>query len=298
MCRVIVYAAVIILCIVQSHDSSASGKLRVVASLYPQAHFASEVGGHHVEVITLTPGGIDPHEYEPSARDMVSIWDAGVFIFHGAGIDPWAERIVKGLKERNVLTVHISENFSLLRARDGTGEGRFDPHIWLDPLLASKEVEIIRDALMGADPANAGTYENNSRAFTQKILELHRRYEVGLRDCVIRDLIITHDSLRYLAQRYHLQVLPITGLSPEEEPSPLRMTRIIRDARARGIRHVFTEPLVSARLAGTIAREIGAVTLPFHPFDGLTRDEMEAKRGYISVMDENLHNLRLALSCT
>jgi zinc transport system substrate-binding protein len=297
MFRFIMFALFIVSFSLQPHLSSAAGKLRVVTSIYPLAHFASEVGGEHAEVITLTPGGIDPHEYEPSVRDLMRIWDAGVFIFHGAGIDPWAERVRKDLGEKGVLTVYMSQELDLPGNGDESLSDSDDPHPWLDPLLARKEVQIIRDALVRADPVHAETYGKNSEAFTGRLLLLHRRYEDGLRDCEIRDIIIAHDSLRYLARRYSLQVLPITGISPGEEPSPRRMARIIRFARGKKIRYIFTEPLVSSRIAETIAREVGAATLPFHTFGGLTKDEMDMKRGYISVMDENLHNLRLALSC-
>jgi zinc transport system substrate-binding protein len=297
MFRVIPFCLVIVCFSLQSSPASATGKLRIVASVYPLAHFVSEVGGEHAEVITLTPGGIDPHEYEPSVRDLMRIWEAGVFVFHGAGIDPWAERVRKDLEAGGILTVHMFRDLNIPVGGDESPTYGQDPHTWLDPLLAHKEVQIIRDALVRADPAHAETYGKNSEAFMERLLLLHGRFEEGLRDCAIRDIIITHDSLSYFAKRYRLKVLPITGISPEEEPSPRRMVRIIRFAIEKKIRYIFTEPLVSSRTAEAIAREAGAATFPFHTFGGLTKDEMDRKRSYVSVMDENLRNLRMALSC-
>lgn len=275
------------------HFSDASLRLKAVATLYPLAHFAEQVGGDYVEVINITPGGTDPHEYEPTAKDIMKVWASNVFIFNGAGLDPWAEKIHNDLKKKGKLTLNMSEHFDLLRGEEGV----YDSHIWLDPLIAVKEVEIIRDVFIEADPEHADYYRENSTAYINKLLGLHEKYKVGLKTCRIRDIIVSHDAFRYLARRYNLTVLPISGISPEGEPSPRKMAGIIEIARKKNIRYVFTEPLVSPKIAKTLSREIGADILVLNPLEGLTKSDVKEGKTYISIMEQNLNNLRLALSC-
>lgn len=274
--------------------SDASNKLKVAASFYPLAHFAEQVGGDKVEIIKIIPGGADPHEYEPTAKDMVKIQTSQVFIFNGAGLEPWAERILGKLKKKGVLTLQMSENFKL---RGEEGGSKYDPHIWLDPLFAVKEVELIRDILVRADPANGDYYRDRCAVYTGRLLQLHERYDRGLKSCKNRDIVVSHNAFGYLAGRYGFEVYAITGLSPEEEPSPRRMAEIIKLSKAKNIKYVFTELLVSPKIAQTIANEVGAEVLVFNHASELSDNDIMAGKTYISVMDENLNNLRLALSC-
>lgn len=265
----------------------------MAASFYPLAHFAEQVGVEHVRVEHIMPAGAEPHEYEPSPRDIRRVWEARVFVFHGAGLDPWAEKLHRELAEKGTLTVHMTEHFDLLPAR-GTNH---DPHIWLDPLMAVKMVEVIRDALIQADPRHGDAYRRNGDDYAAGLSELHRKFEEGLRSCRLRDIIVTHDAFRYLARRYGLKSRSLAGVSPEEEPSPRKMADIVRFARQKGIRYIFYETLAGPRLAETIAREVDGETLPLNPVGGLSKEELRAGKTYISLMEENLRNLRLAMSC-
>lgn len=274
--------------------SDASDKLKVAASFYPLAHFAEQIGGEKVEIIKIIPGNAEPHEYEPTAKDIVKIQTARVFIFNGAGLEPWAERILGDLKKKGILTLQMAEHFALLRNKK---DAKYDPHIWLDPLFAIKEVELIRDIFIRADPANEDYYKSNCALYTAKLLLLNDRYDRGLKLCKNRDIVVSHNAFGYLSGRYGFEVHAITGLSPEEEPSPRRMAEIVRIARAKNIKYIFTELLVSPKIAETIAHEIGAKILVFSHVSGLTDNDIMAGKTYISVMDENLKNLRMALSC-
>ena len=299
MGKFIITASIFLVAVFAYGIPAASEKLMVTVSSYPLAHFAEQVGGEHVKVVNITPEGVDPHEYEPTARDMMKIWTAQVFIFSGAGLDPWGERVRDDLRKRGVLIICMTEHFELLRNGEDAryGNGRYDPHIWLDPLLVMQEVEIIRDTFIRADPENESSYRNNSIVYSDKLAMLHRRYSEELKNCQTSHIIVSHDALRYLAKRYDLKIHPIAGLSPEEEPTPRKMTEIVKLARENNIKYIFTEVLVSPRIAETIAREVGAETLVFNPAGGLTENEIRAGKTYISIMKENLVNLRTAMSC-
>jgi zinc transport system substrate-binding protein len=275
--------------------AGASGGLRVAASFYPLAHFAEQVGGRHVAVENIMPPGAEPHEYEPSPRDIKKIWESDVFMYHGGGLDPWAEKVGTQVGAEGLLTVRMTDHFNLLPA--GEGKDRRDPHIWLDPLLAWKEAEAIRDVFVKADPDHEEAYTENCTAYTDALYVLHRNYEIGLASCKRREIVVTHDAFGYLARRYGLTAYAVSGLSPEEEPSARKLALLTRLAREKEIRYIFFEVLASPSLAETIAREVGAETLVLNPLGGLTREETEAGETYISIMEANLKNLRLALEC-
>ncbi len=301
MARYLLIILIVVFCLFCYGISGASEKLNVVASFYPLAHFAEQVGSEHVKVVNIMPPGVEPHEFEPTPRDMKEIWGSKVFIFNGAGIDPWAERIQKTLKEKGILTVEISRNFILKKSaknkyRDFNND-MCDPHVWIDPLLAQKEIEIIRDAFIKVDPENEYAYRNNSVTYINKLSLLNKKYKEGLRSCKIRTIVVSHNAFSYLARRNNLNIIPLAGISPEEEPSPRRMAEISKIARNKNIQYIFFEPLVSPKVAKTVAREIGVKTLTLNPVEGLTEDEIMAGKDYISIMEENLQNLRKALSC-
>jgi len=284
---------------------SVEGKIKVVASFYPLAEFAKQVGGNNVEVVNMTPPGAEPHDFEPSPQDIVNAYSSNLFIFNGSGFDPWAEKIRPELENKGVAVINMTEYFDLLKGVEEHEEAEekdheaeeTDPHIWLDPVLAKKEVEIIRDALKKIDPINSELYESNATQYLTQLSVLDKKYKDGLASCNLRDLVASHGAFGYLAKRYALNVVSIAGFSPEEEPSPKRMAEIADLARSKKINYIFFETLVSPKLAETIAREIGAKTLVFNPIEGLTEDELEKGANYISVMEENLNNLRTALIC-
>ncbi len=182
------------------------------------------------------------------------------------------------------------------RRRDA-GAGPVDPHVWLDPVLAQAQVATIRAALERADPASAAAYADGARAFTDKLGALHEAYREGLRECARRSLVVSHGAFTYLARRYDLRQIAVTGGRPESEPSPADLAATVRAARREGARYVFVETLVSPRLAETLAREVGARILVLDPVEGLTREAAAAGRDYLSVMRENLERLRTGLEC-
>ena len=245
-------------------------------------------------MINKTPLSVDPHEYEPTAKDMINIQSARVFIFNGSSLDPWAERVQGELKSRGVHLLNMADHFDLLREERGV---KYDPHIWLDPLSAIREVELVRDTLIRANPVDEGYYRRNSAAYISKILMLHERYAYGLASCEKRDIIVSHDAFGYMAARYGFDICPVSGLSPEEEPSPRKMAEISDLAREKKINYIFTEVLVNPKIAETIAYEIGANILVLNPVSGMTDNDSRAGKDYIYLMYENLANLRVAMSC-
>lgn len=280
--------------------------LKVTASFYPLAHFSEKAGGQNIEVFMITPPGADSHDFEPTPRDIRRIRKSDLFIYNGAGLDPWAEKIEPTLRESGVKTLGMASKFTLLSAekedghdidRHGHGEGAFDPHIWLDPLMAAEQTTLIGEALATADPANASAYKTLSSRYAGELKALHEEFSSDLSKCATKDLVVAHDAFGYLGRRYGLNVIAVTGVFSGEEPSPRRIAEIIKIVRERSIKYIFFEPLTSPKIASTIANETGAEVLELNPLEGLTKDEEAKGADYASIMRANLANLRKALQC-
>jgi zinc transport system substrate-binding protein len=220
------------------------------------------------------------------------------------------------MKDQAAVVVNATEGLTLIRAdqpahdhahdkprgaRDkaaGTaGAAPLDPHVWLDPLLAQAQVEAIRAGLARAEPTHAAVFAENARRFTAALDALHEKFEQGLARCARRDMIVSHAAFTYLARRYRLLQVPIGGLTPESEPTPADLAAAVRFARKHRVKYVFFETLASAKVAETLAREVGARTLVLNPIEGLTAEEAAAGQGYVTLMEQNLANLRTALEC-
>lgn len=302
----IISGIVILLVNFAMNEKTQDERLTLSASFYPLAHFAGKAGGENVEVFMITPPGVESHDFEPTPRDIRKIRESAVFIYNGAGLDPWAERIAPTLEQAGVSTIEMTSHFTLLSVETDAAiengghehdDGGHDPHIWLDPLMAAGQVNLIGEALAAADPANAAAYRSHSSRYGAELMALHEEFSSGLMNCGTRDMIVAHDAFRYLAARYGLNIIPVVGVFSGEEPSPRRIAEVTRIAKEKSIRYIFFEPLASREIAQTIAREAGADVLELNPLEGLTKEEEAAGKDYISVMRGNLANMRKALQC-
>src|SRR5262249_47005607 len=242
-------------------NASAKPKPAVVASFYPLYEFARQVAGDHAVVTAMIPPGVEPHDWEPSPRDLARLEKSQVFVYNGAGFEPWADKLLANLRASRPEVVVATDGIELLRAdlpghrqerEAGKGAGasaRPDPHVWLDPVLARQQVEAIRAALARVDPDSAEHYAANMRAFGERLRGLAERYERGLAQCARREIVVSHASFTYPARRYRLTQVPVMGLSPDSEPSPTQLAQIVRFARRHDVKVIFFETLVSPKLA-------------------------------------------------
>lgn len=284
----------------KNNTSQTNATIKIAASFYPLAEFAKQVGGERVEIVNITPVGAEPHNFEPTPQDVAAIFSSKVFIFNGAGFDPWAEKLKLDLEQKGVITLNMSEYFDLISFEEEHEDEETedsDPHIWLDPVFAKKEIEIIRDTLTRVDPSNDSEYTNNAAHYIDELELLDEKYKDGLASCEIRYVVASHAAFGYLAKRYNIDIFSIAGISPEEEPSPKKMAGIVQLAKQKNIKYIFFETLVSPKLSETIAQEIGAEMLVFNPFEALANKKIATRENYLSVMEKNLANLRKALIC-
>ena len=263
-------------------SSAPDGRTQVVAGFYPLAFAAAEIGGDRVEVANLTPPGAEPHDVELSVRDVERVLDADLVLYLGQGFQPALEDAAEG----SDAAVDLLEGLDLREGEEG--EDALDPHVWLDPVRFAEVVGRIGTELGGEAPA---------RQLASQLRALDGEYRAGLEDCERNELVTAHDAFGYLGERYGLEVLPITGVSPESEPSAQDLADISELVRERGVTTVFVEPLLSPEVGETVAREAGAQTAVLNPLEGLTEEELERGENYFTVMRANLEALRDGLGC-
>jgi zinc transport system substrate-binding protein len=259
-------------------SDESNGELRVAASFYPLAFAAEEIGGDTVDVVNLTPPGTEPHDLEPTPSDVRELKDADVVLLLGHGFQPQLEDAAGDGDE----VVELLDTPELNRFEND------DPHVWLDPARYELVARRIGDELDAP---------SSVQRFVARLKTLDREYRRGLANCARYDIVTSHDAFGYLAQRYGLDQIPITGLSPEAEPSPKDLTRVVGLVRSTHATTVFFETLVSPRIANAVASETGARTAVLNPIEGLEPSEAERGEDYFSLMRSNLAALRAALGC-
>lgn len=277
----------------QNHTSD---NIQVAASFYSLSFFAREIGGARAEVTNITPAGAEPHDYEPTARDMIRIENSRLLIVNGGGFEAWGEDVRENIDPRRTLVVVAGEGLANQRMTENGGDV-IDPHVWLNPLLAQQMVGNVTQGFIRVDPRNAAYYEANANILNSRLDDLDRAYREGLRDCARQSIVTSHAAFGYLAAAYGFRQVAITGVSPDAEPSPRTLGEIAAFAQNNNIKYIFFERLVSPKLSETIAREVGARTLVLNPLEGLSAEELAEGKDYITEMQHNLANLQIALQC-
>jgi zinc transport system substrate-binding protein len=297
-----------------------TSKISVTASFYPLYYFAKEIGGDKVNVVNITPAGTEPHDFEPTATQIKDIYQSKLFLFNGAGLDTWASKIQPDLDKNNVTNVEITKGLTVLKPLEKVNENEahegedehageeghkddheheeFDPHLWLDPKLAIKQVETITENLIKVDSKNKAVYEQNSSKLLDKLNQLDQDFRQKLSKCEKNEIITSHNFMQYVAKNYGFKSTPISGISPDSEPSSQDLSQIAKIVKDSGLKYVFTESLISPKLSQTLAAETGAQTLVLNPIEGLSQEEINKGEDYISIQKQNLDNLKIALQCS
>ncbi len=289
-----------------AEKSDDEGKMKVLATIYPVYDVAKHVGGDRIDLHLLVPPGAEAHSWEPTVSDLKEIGTAKVFMYNGAGLEP-TEKFLQEDIIRDTLVVEMAKGIDLLHGHhhhdahehhadghehhaDGH-EHEVDPHIWLDPMNVYKQVDTAVAAFSKADPANAAYYEENGAKYKEELAQLDADFRTALADLPNRHIVVAHEAFGYLAHRYDLEQLGIMGVAADAEPTPERMARIIDFVREHNVKTIYSETLVSPRLAEAIANEAGAKVLVLNPIEGLTTEQVNKNYDYIALQRENLATL-------
>ncbi|WP_406203063.1 MULTISPECIES: metal ABC transporter substrate-binding protein [unclassified Streptomyces] len=291
-----------------SSDSAAAGntdKFDVVASFYPMAFLAEQIGGSHVNVSSLTEPGQEPHDLEISARQRAQLEDSDAALYlkglqpsvdeaiGQAGLDTKidAATLTKLEDHGDVEHEHAGEHAEEEHSEE---EGHaLDPHVWLDPVKYAEIAKGVGAAFEKADPDHAADYKKNTDALVKKLDGLNTQFADGLKDTRTKVFFTNHAAFTYLAERYGLTQEAIAGVDPDSEPSPARIKELQKEAKADGVTTVFYETLVSDKTAKTLADDAGLKTDVLDPLEGIT--DKSKGDDYFQVMEANLKALQTAL---
>jgi zinc transport system substrate-binding protein len=267
--------------------------LDVVASFYPLQFVVERVGGDAVAVSNLTPAGAEPHDVELTPKDVASVQDADLVVYL-SGFSPAVDDAVADVGGDRALDVAAAAQLEELTGEDRDHEG-LDPHFWLDPTRLADVADVVAQRLGALDPASESEFLQRAAAVRGELEALDAGFEAGLATCESRDLVTSHAAFGYLAERYGLAQIGITGLSPHGEPSPATLAKVADFVQEHGVTTIYYETLVDPSIAETIAAETGSSTAVLDPIEGLTADS--AGTDYLEVMRANLESLRAGLAC-
>jgi zinc transport system substrate-binding protein len=265
--------AVLVLSGCGAASEEANADPTIVAGFYPLAWAAERIAGPDARIVNLTPAGAEPHDLELSPDDIRAVREADLVLYVGGGFQPALEDAVADRDGPSLDVLDADES---------------DPHIWLDPVRFSRAVDEIGQAM--ARPRKARSLEDT-------LGEIDTLYRRALQSCGRSTFVTTHAAFGRLAKRYGLTQLSLAGVTPESEPSPKQLERLIAGVEASGAPVVFAEPLVSDDVAAAVAREAHVDVSVLDPLEGLSDERLAAGDDYASVMLDNLRALTKALAC-
>ena len=284
-----------------AEPATGAPKLKIVTTLFPLYDMARAIGADKAEVSLLLPPGVEPHSFDPKPGDMARINEAGIFIYTGGSMEPWAEDIVRSVSNKELLAVNAGLGVKLIR---GTGvdpdepANAPDPHIWLDLDNAEVMAGNIAAALEKKDPPNADLYRRAAAAYKGKLAALDAAYRTGLSACRTKVIIYGgHYAFGYLARRYGLRYVAAQGLAPDSEPTARDLVALVEQVKKEQVKFVFYEELTSPRIAATIAGETGAKMLLLNAAHNVSRDQVERGVSFFDILQSDLDSLREGLEC-
>ncbi|SFM12580.1 zinc transport system substrate-binding protein [Gracilibacillus orientalis] len=307
--------------------------LTLYTTVYPLKYFAEQIAGDKASVESILPPGSNPHNYEPTSEEIVKIAEADAFVYNGAGLEPYAKQISDSIQSEDVKIVEASTGIDFIEhvhdhshgeeeshdhdhegeedihKHDHEGEednqedehaghhhGDKDPHVWLDPIRSIRLAENIKDTLVVLQPDSEEAFNKNFEELKGNLENLDKEFHEQLESLPGNEIIVSHAAYGYWEQSYGIEQIPISGLSPTNEPSQKELQNIIEIAEKHGLKYVFFEQNVTPKVADVVRKEIDAETLRIHNLSVLTEEDIENDEDYLTLMQSNLEVLTKALS--
>lgn len=297
-------ALVLVGCGTSGSDESAVSEdgIQVVTTFYPMYDFAKNVVGDNGEVSVLLDAGQESHGYEPTPQDIAAIADADVFVYNSDEMETWVPSVLESIESSDVIVVEAAEDIALFELKEAAEEEHsdeegedahnVDPHVWLDPVYAQEEVAAILAGVLEADEANKESYQANAAAFNEKLAELDAAYQTAFETAENRTFVVQHAAFGYIARRYELTEVAVSDVSSDAEPNPAKLAELQQFMIDNQITTVYYSDSASSKTAETLAEEAGATLEVLSPLEGITDEDQEAGKDYLSVMEENLTALK------
>ena len=267
-------------------SSSGRGDLTVASLSTITTDLAKNIGGTHVKIEAIIKPGIDPHEFEPTPRDVKKVADANLVLFTGKGIEGYLTKLEEAAGGGSSKFLDIGRDIPSL-TMDEDGKKVEDPHWWHSVENMKMATRVVAAAFAKADPSNAASYQKNAQRYLASLDELQRWIRVKLAGLSHdqRKLVTSHDALQYFAHDYGFTIYPLKGVSTNEEPSSRHVREIIEVIRGEHVKAVFFESIENLRAIQQIADETGTKTGGSLYSDGLGETEANT---YDSMMRHNV----------
>lgn len=292
-------------------------KLAIYTTVYPLQYFAERIGGDLVEVSSIYPPGSNEHTFEPTQQDMIRMADADLFFYIGLGLEGFVTNAKKTLASENVEMIETTANISheKLAVSTSTKEdeheeeehghedeghedhnhGATDPHVWISPVLSQDLAKSIKDSLIEKDEKNKETYEKNYELLIKDLQKLDTQFAEVAEQASQKTFFVSHASFGYIAGTYGLDQQAIAGLNSQDEPSQQELTKIAEQAKKDDVKYILFEQNISSKLAEVIKNDIGAESLTVNNLSVLTKEDIAAKKDYLTIMEDNIKTFEKVL---
>ncbi|HGF8023122.1 TPA: zinc ABC transporter substrate-binding protein [Enterococcus faecium] len=280
--------------------------LTIVTTFYPIYDFTKEIVGDEGNVKLLIPAGTEPHDFEPSAKERAEISDADVFVYNSSDMEFFVDSLKDSVDSKQTLMIEAAKGIDRLESQEAdeheeSEEGHdhaheYDPHVWLDPVLAIKEVRTIAGELGEKYPDKKEIFTKNADAYIKKLEALNQKYSEELKNATNRTFVTQHAAFAYLANQYNLEQVAISGVSPDQEPTPSRLAELKEFVKKNNIKVIYFEENASSKVAETLSNETGVKLEVLNPLESLTNEQIKAGENYISVMEKNLEALKESIN--
>jgi zinc transport system substrate-binding protein len=268
-------------------------KLNVMVSFNPLKEFTDAIGKDKVYIQNLVPEGMEPHDFEPKARDLENINKGKVFIINGLGMEPWTEKVLGTIENKDLVVVEASKGCNVIEnteADEIDEHGQYDPHTWLSLKEAKIQSLNIKEALVKADPSNKDFYEKNYIEFAAQLDGLYSEYKTKFDGIKNKQFVTGHAAFSYLSRDFGLEQRSIEDVFAEGEPSPKTMTELIDYCKKNNVKTIFAEEMASPKVSETLAKEIGAKVEKIYSIES-----KEDGKNYIQSMRDNLEKIYSSL---
>ena len=266
--------------------------LSLYATCYPIYDFICKVAGEKATVTNLVPPSSEPHEYEPTPKEFGRMSESDALFYNGLGMESWIDSLLKNpsSKEARALAKKshcLSEGIDVLKI-----EGIDDPHIWLDPQNAIKEMETIKDVLVSIDEKNASTYRLNFENEAKKLEALDQEATAAFSALENKNIVVAHAAFGYMAEAYGLTQHYVSGLSPDEEPTAQAMEKLIETVKETKVHAIYTEELFPSKIADKLAQQTGCQVKLLYTLESLSQEQLSAKEDYLTLYRKNIQTIQ------
>lgn len=261
ICVLVILGALIAHAVIVAMNQEKEEGLKVVATFYPLAYFAKEIGGEQVTVSCLVPENSEVHSWQPSTSDILAVDEADIVVYNGAGLDHWFEEdILPAIDKSNKIIVETTEGIELLETEDEHDHGSTDPHTWISPYIAKHQAQMIFEAIVKNDPDNEDHYIERWNVTKARLQMLDADYMDSLSNKSKDAIFVTHSAFGYLANRYGFEQHGLIGLAADEQPSTKAIVDLVDLMKDHETYVVYVDPIYSDDYAQTLKSELEAQT--------------------------------------